>query len=67
MRYIKIVCDVVFTQMRENKGTKRFGATTLATMVRKFMKLIEGAVPGKPVVISADSNSFTDTEKDKSL
>ena len=65
--YMKLACDVVFTQMTAKRGFKEYGAKAVAAMVKEFTQLNEGAVPGKPVVVPTDSNSLTSTEKKKAL
>ena len=65
--YMKLACDVIFTQMTAKKGFKQYGAKAVAAMVKEFTQLNEGAVPGKPVVVPTDSNSLTATEKRKAL
>ena len=65
--YMKLACEVVFTQMTAKKGFKQFGAKAVAAMVKEFTQLNEGAVPGKPVVVPTDASTLTDTEKKKAL
>ena len=65
--YMKLACDVIFTQMTAKKGFKKHGAKAFAAMIKEFTQLNEGAVPGKPVVIPTDSSSLTATEKRKAL
>jgi len=45
--YMKLACDVIFTQMTAKKGFKQFGAKAVAAMIKEFTQLNEGAVPGK--------------------
>ena len=65
--YMKIVCNVIFTQMNAKAGFKKYGGPTVAAMVKKITQLNKGAVPGKPVVVPIDANSLTDIEKRKAL
>ena len=65
--YMKIVCNVIFTQMNAKAGFKKYEAPDVAAMVKEFTQLNEGAVPGKSVVVHIDDNSLTDVEKRKLL
>ena len=65
--YMKIACDVIFTQMTANAGSKKFGAPAVATMVKEFTQLNGGAVPGEHVVVPIDLSTLTAMENLKSL
>ena len=62
-RYMKLACDVIFTQMTAKKGFKQYGAKAVAAMIKEFTQLNEGAVPGKPVVVPTDSHTLTNAER----
>ena len=63
--YMKIACDIIFTQMTDNAGIKKIGEPAIAAMIKEFTQLNEGAVPGKPVVIPTDASTLTEVEKQK--
>ena len=65
--YMKMACDVIFTQMTANAGIKKHEESVVAEMIKESTQLNEGAVPGKPVVIPTDANTLTDLEKRKAL
>ena len=64
---MKMVRNVIFTQMSANAGFKKYGEAVVAAMVKEFTQLNEGAVPGKPVVVPIDATTLTDSEKKKAL
>ena len=53
--------------MTAKKGFKKYGPRAIATMIKEFTQLNEGAVPGKPVVAPVDAFSLTDLEKSRAL
>ena len=57
---MKIVYDVIFTQMTANAGFKKVGEPVIAAVIKEFTQLSEGAVPCKPVVIPTDASTLTD-------
>ena len=63
--YMAIATNFMFTQMSARKGIKQFGERAVAALMKEFRQLIEGAVPGKPVIkpLNADSLSFEDKKK----
>ena len=65
--YMKVACDVIFTQIHANAGFKKYGQPTVAAMIKEFKQLNEGVVPGKPVVVPTDAASLTPLEKKKAL
>ena len=65
--YMKLACNVIFTQIAAKRGFKQHDAKAIAAMINEFAQLNEGAVSGKPAVVPTDSNSLTITEKRKAL
>ena len=68
---MQIAYDVIFTQMSSKlelkkyaqipakQGIKLFGQVAVAAMIKEFSQLNQGAVPGKPVVVSVDVKTLT--------
>ena len=45
--FMKLACDVIFTQMSANTGINKYEESEVATMINEFTQLNEGTVPGK--------------------
>jgi hypothetical protein len=61
----KTAVDICFTQMSASKGIKECGEQAIAAIIKEFKQLLNGAMPGKPVIqgICYDSLSYEDKKK----
>ena len=62
-----IVTNVMSTQMSAKKGIKMFGERAIAALVKEFKQLVEGAVPGKPVIRPINPESLSVEEKMRAM
>ena len=53
---------MVFTQMSAKVPIKRFGGSSVVTMINEFWHIYKGVVPGKPVVEDIDPTMLTKEE-----
>ena len=58
---------VMFTQMQERMGMKKFGERSVAALVKELKQLNDGAVPGKLIVRLGDPTILRKEEKKKSF
>ena len=67
--YLQRCVNTVFGQMSATKGIKKFDERRLATKVKEFTQLNEGAAPSqnKPVMVPIDISTFTKKEKRKAM
>ena len=53
--------------MSANSGINKHGEAEISAIIKEFKQIIEGAVPGKHAVITADEASLIENEKKKDL
>ena len=48
--FMKVATNVMFTQMSEKAGIKKFGEKAMAAMVKQYRQTDKGTMEGNPVV-----------------
>ena len=65
--FMKLACNVIFTQMSATTCIKKYEESAVAAMINEFTQLNEGTVPGKQGIIPIDNTTLTNLEKKKVL